>query len=127
MEFKKLTDNVEIPVLGIGTWGMGGKLEIDKSHDKECIEAIKTAIKLEMTHVDTAEMYALGHSEELVGEAIREFERKKLFITTKVSPSNLRYNDVISSCKASLKRLGTNYIDFYLIHFPIQIFLSKKP
>lgn len=118
MEFKILTDNVKIPVLGIGTWTMGGEIEKDTSHDKEDIYAIRTAIDLGMTHIDTAEIYSSGHSEELVGEAIRGFNRKNLFITTKVSPEHLRYDDVISSAKASLKRLNTQYIDLYLIHHP---------
>lgn len=71
-----------------------------------------------MSHSDTAEMYGCGHSEELVGEAISGFDRKDLFITTKVSPEHLRYNDLIASAKASLRRLRTEYIDLYLIHMP---------
>lgn len=71
-----------------------------------------------MSHIDTAEMYGCGHSEELVGEAISGFDRKGLFITTKVSPEYLRYNDLIASAKASLRRLRTEYIDLYLIHMP---------
>lgn len=118
MEFKILSDNVKIPVLGIGTWDIGGEREKDTFHDKEDIYAIKTAIKLGMTHIDTAEMYGNGHTEELVGEAISGFDRKNLFITTKVSPEHLRYSDVISSAKKSLKRLKTSYIDLYLIHAP---------
>lgn len=118
MEFKELGDNVKIPVLGIGTWKMGGGLMADRTRDNECILAIKTAIRLGMTHVDTAELYGNGHAEELVGEAIQGFKREELFITTKVKPGNLKYEDLISAAKRSLKRLGTNYVDLYLIHMP---------
>ncbi len=118
MEFKELTDGVKIPVLGIGTWKMGGGLSADTTHDKECMFAIKIAVRLEMTHIDTAELYGNGHAEELVGEAIQEFEREQLFIATKVKQENLRYDDLISAAKRSLKRLRTGYIDLYLIHGP---------
>ncbi|MDH5754135.1 MAG: aldo/keto reductase [Candidatus Bathyarchaeota archaeon] len=118
MHFKELINGVNISVLGIGTWKMGGGLTVDTAHDKECILAIKTAVRLEMTHIDTAELYGNGHAEELVGEAIQEFEREELFIATKVKQENLRYDDLISAAKRSLKRLRTSYIDLYLIHGP---------
>jgi diketogulonate reductase-like aldo/keto reductase len=118
MQFKEICGGVKISVLGIGTWGIGGELEADRTYDKENVLAIKTAIKLGMTHIDTAELYGNGHTEELVGEAIQDFKREQLFITTKVKPENLRYNDVISAAKRSLKRLRTNYIDLYLVHAP---------
>jgi len=118
MEFKSLTPDTKIPVLGLGTWGIGGAVTADTTYDKESIHAIKTAIELGITHIDTAEMYGHGHAEDLVGEAIKDFNRETLFITTKVSPENLRYDDVIASAKKSLKRLKTDYIDLYLIHLP---------
>lgn len=118
MEFKNLTHNTKIPVLGLGTWSMGGGMMSDTTYDKENIYAIKTAVELGITHIDTAEMYGDGHAEELVGEAIKDFNRETLFITTKVLPENLRYDDVIASAKKSLKRLKTEYIDLYLIHIP---------
>ena len=92
----------------------------DRTQDKEAILAIKTAIRLGITHIDTAELYGDGHAEELVGEAIKEFDRKSLFITTKVKWSNLRYEDVISAVKRSLRRLKTDYIDLYLVHTPMR-------
>lgn len=118
MEFKELADGVKIPVLGIGTWKMGGGLRADRTHDTDCILAIKTAVELGMAHIDTAELYGNGHAEELVGEAIQGFKREELFITTKVKPENLRYDDLISAAERSLKRLRTSYIDLYLIHHP---------
>lgn len=122
MEFKELTDGVKIPVLGLGTWTIGGKKRADRTHDEECIHAIRTAIELGITHIDTAKFYANGHAEELVGEAIQEFKREYLFITTKVDsitqPENLRYDNLISEAEKSLKRLRTSYVDLYLIHMP---------
>ncbi|MEO0292733.1 MAG: aldo/keto reductase [candidate division WOR-3 bacterium] len=118
MEYKNLTQEVKIPVLGLGTWEIGGRLSRDTSKDKEEIDVIKKAIELGYTHIDTAEMYGGGHSEELIGIAIKDFKRESLFITTKVSPENLRYNDVIKSAEKSLNRLKTDYIDLYLIHVP---------
>lgn len=105
-------------MIGIGTWKMGSEMAADRAYDKEAILAIKTAISLGMTHIDTAELYGNGHAEELVGEAIKEFDREALIITTKVKWSNLRYADVIEAAKRSLKRLKTNYIDLYLVHTP---------
>lgn len=118
MEFKRLTNTTKIPVIGLGTWTMGGERETNTTDDKKDIHAIRTAIELGISHIDTAEMYGCGHSEELVGEAISGFDRKGLFITTKVSPEHLRYDDTIASAKASLQRLRTEYIDLYLIHMP---------
>lgn len=118
MKTKKLLNGFEIPVLGIGTYGLGGEHEPDYNHDKESINAIKEAIKIGYNHIDTAELYGQGHSEELIGKAIKDFDRKKLSITTKVYKTNLKYNQVVKSAKASLKRLGTEYIDLYLIHAP---------
>jgi diketogulonate reductase-like aldo/keto reductase len=118
MQTKKLSNDFELPVLAVGTWAIGGEYEPDYSKDKEYIEAIKTAIKLGYIHIDTAEVYGAGHTEEIVAEAIKDFDRKKIFITTKVFKTNLHYDTVINSAKNSLIRLKTNYIDLYLIHAP---------
>ncbi|MBU2633661.1 MAG: aldo/keto reductase [Nanoarchaeota archaeon] len=120
METKKILNSFEIPVLGIGTCLMGGEDygPPEYSDDEKYIKAIQDAIKLGYTHIDTAEIYGGGHTEELVGKAIKDIDRKKLFITTKVAKEHLKYDKVISSAKNSLKRLGTDYIDLYLIHRP---------
>ena len=116
---KKLNNGFEMPVFGFGTWMMGGAFTQDPNNDDQAdIQAIKTAIKFGITHIDTAEKYAGGHAEELVGEAIRNFARKKLFIVSKVSQTNLKYDDLIKSCQATLQRLNTSYLDLYLIHAP---------
>ncbi|MBI5002935.1 aldo/keto reductase [Candidatus Woesearchaeota archaeon] len=109
-----------LPVLGLGTWQIGGKLERSTSHDKEEIEALKTGIQLGLTHIDTAELYGEGHTEELVAQAIKQSKvpRKDLFITSKVMQQHLHYDDVLTACKKSLERLHTDYLDLYLVHFP---------
>lgn len=109
---------VKVPAIGFGTWGIGGRMTPDYSHDKEAVEAIRYAIKLGMWLIDTAEIYGAGHSEELVGEAIKDFERDQVFIVTKVWETNLRYDDVIKAAKRSLSRLKSKYIDLYLVHWP---------
>jgi diketogulonate reductase-like aldo/keto reductase len=123
---KKLKNGFEMPMLGIGTWRMSGDyLPGPSSKDEENVQALKRAVDRGITHIDTAEMYASGHEEELVGEAIKGYAREKLFITSKVWPDHLDYDGVISACKASLERLQTSYLDLYLIHwqnpnFPIK-------
>lgn len=118
MEYLDITDNAKIPVLGLGTWEMGGKITPNKSNDDQYINAIQTAIEMGYEHIDTAEMYGAGHTEELVGQAIKKFDRGNLFLTSKVSPQNLHYQDLIKSAEASLKRLGIDCLDLYLIHKP---------
>lgn len=114
---KKLKNGFAMPVYGFGTWGMGGKYEQDPDNDDSAdIAAIKTAIDLGITHFDTAELYAAGYSEILLGEAIKNYDRSKLFLTSKVYLNHLAYDQVIKSAQASLKRLETNYLDLYLVH-----------
>jgi diketogulonate reductase-like aldo/keto reductase len=118
LEYKVLSKGVKIPVLGVGTWGLGGKHSADYSDDEKSVNAIQCAIDLGMTHVDTAEYYGAGHAEELVGKAIKQFNRDDLFLTTKVYRTHLRYADVFSSIKRSLRRLSTDYVDLFLVHWP---------
>ncbi len=118
MEYKTLFGGVKIPALGLGTWKIGGEFEADYSHDKEAVEAIKAAIDMGYTHIDTAEAYGNGHCEELVAQAIKGYDRSKLFITTKVQKTHLRHDDLLNSAEQSLKRLGISCIDLYLIHAP---------
>ena len=125
MEYKVIGD-VKIPVLGLGTWLIGGDTLPDYSEDEQAIQAIKSAIDLGYDHIDTAEYYGNGHCEELVGKAIKDIDRQSLFITSKVWTTNLNYNDVISSAKRSLQRMRTDYIDLYLIHSPSSNIPIKK-
>ncbi|MEM4497732.1 MAG: aldo/keto reductase [Nitrososphaerota archaeon] len=119
MEYRRLGKTGErIAAIGLGTWGIGGGMSPDYSADKQAIEAIRYAIRLGMNHIDTAEIYGGGHSEELVGEAIKKFRRDEVFIASKVWHTNLRYDDVLRACERSLKRLQTSHIDLYYIHWP---------
>ena len=118
MRYETLPDGAPIPVLGLGTWQFGGESTADTSRDGEFVDTLQQLMAMGYTHIDTAEGYAQGHAEELVGMAMRDMPRGDLFITTKVSPSHLRYDDVFRSIDGSLQRLRTDYVDMYLIHWP---------
>jgi len=116
---KKLQNGFEIPEFGIGTWLIGGtKVRNTENNDPADVQTIKTAVDLGITLIDTAENYAEGWAEKLIGEAIKGIDRNKLFITSKVSPAHLKHDDLIAAAKASLERLQTEYLDLYLIHSP---------
>ena len=116
---KKLTNGLEIPILGFGTWLMGGAMEHDtENNDAGDIASLQEACETGITHFDTAEMYANGYAETLLGIALENVNRDTLFITSKVHPKNLAYDDVLHACKNSLQRLKMNYLDLYLIHAP---------
>ncbi|HMN62126.1 MAG TPA: aldo/keto reductase [Anaerolinea sp.] len=112
--------NLQIPKIGFGTWTIGGRGSADPSLDEKSLLALRSALELGYTHFDTAENYAAGHSEELVGRAIREMgvPRESLFITSKVEPNHLQYEQVLRCCADSLRRLRMEYLDLYLIHWP---------
>ncbi len=95
-----------IPILGLGTWDLRGN---------QCVETVKLALELGYTHIDTAESY---NNENEIGIGIKSFDRSKLFITSKVWPGNLKHDDVLKACDNSLNKLGTGYLDLYLIHWP---------
>lgn len=112
--------NVTLPKIGFGTWKIGGGSRPDPKLDSVSLAALRAALEVGYTHFDTAETYANGHAEELLGRAIREMgvRREALFITSKVQPAHLEYEQVLKSCEVSLDRLGTDYLDLYLIHWP---------
>ena len=112
--------NLTLPKIGFGTWKIGGESSPNLAWDSRSLIALRSALEIGYTHFDTAEYYAAGHSEELVGRAVRESntKRENLFITSKVSPEHLSYDDVFKSCESSLRRLKMDYIDLYLIHWP---------
>ena len=95
---------VEVPIIGQGTWQM----------NKRGLDALRAGIELGMTHIDTAEMYT--GSEEVVAEAIHG-RRRKVFLVSKILPSNASYKGTTRACDASLKRLKTDYLDVYLLHW----------
>ncbi len=102
----RLPSGYAMPVLGLGTWQLVGS---------RCERIVSKAIELGYRHFDTAELYG---NESEIGRAIAHVGRASLFLTSKVSSENLRTNDVIRACARSLERLGTSYLDLYLIHWP---------
>ncbi len=112
--------SLSLPKIGFGTWKIGGESVPDPTTDSASMTALRSALEVDYTHFDTAEYYAGGHAEELLGRAMRETKTKRenVFITSKVSPEHLAYDDVLKSCENSLRRLGMDYIDLYLIHWP---------
>jgi diketogulonate reductase-like aldo/keto reductase len=101
-----------VPVIGQGTWRMGEEASL---HKKE-VAALRLGIELGMTLIDTAEMYAEGGAEEVVGEAITGL-RDQVFLVSKVYPHNASRKGIALACERSLRRLDTDYIDLYLLHW----------
>lgn len=101
-----------IPALGIGTWNMGddGAMAVDE------IASIRRSVELGMCVIDTAEMYGDGKSEQIVGRAIADL-RDDVFLVSKVYPFNASAKGTIEACERSLKRLGTEHLDLYLLHW----------
>ena len=112
MRMLKLPSGETVPVLGQGTWRMG---ENSAKRSSE-IRAIQLGIDLGLTLIDTAEMYGGGESEELVGEAIAG-KREELFLVSKVYPYNATRMGVLAACERSLRRLKTDRLDLYLLHW----------
>ncbi|HET9946559.1 MAG TPA: aldo/keto reductase [Patescibacteria group bacterium] len=114
---KKLQNGFEMPVFGLGTWQMGGRHEHDlNNNDDADIAAVRQALDAGITHIDTAESYAQGYAEVLVGKAIKPYDRSKIFLASKAHQENLSYERIIHSAKESLKRLQTDYLDLYYAH-----------
>ena len=112
MRTVRLPDGTEVPALGQGTWHMGER----SGAAKDEAAAIRLGIELGMTLIDTAEMYGNGGAEEVIAEAIAG-QRDKLFIVSKVYPHNASKTGVPAACERSLKRLRTDRIDLYLLHW----------
>jgi len=108
-----LPNNLSMPRFGIGTWRMGERAAAAQAE----IAAIKAAIERGVTLIDTAEMYGDGGAEEVIAQAIAGV-REKLFIVSKVYPHNASKKGAIAACERSLKRLQTEYLDCYLLHWP---------
>jgi diketogulonate reductase-like aldo/keto reductase len=102
---------VQAPVIGQGTWNL------ERAERSEAVHALRRGIDLGLSHIDTAEMYGAGAVEEIVGEAI-EGRRDEVFLVSKVLPSNASAVGVKRACEHSLRRLRTDWIDVYLLHWP---------
>ena len=103
---RKLKTGYEMPAIAYGTWDIA---------EENVGEKVEIALKSGYNHIDTAEGY---HNEAGIGEVLENYDREELFITSKVLPSNLNYESVIKACERSLEKLGTDYLDLYLIHWP---------
>lgn len=108
---------MNIPKIGLGTWGMGGKYKRDESSREASIKSLRFGLEIGYRLIDTAELYGRGLAEEIVGQAIKNWPRQEIFIISKVWLDNLAYEAVLNSAKNSLVRLETDYIDLYLIHW----------
>lgn len=107
-----LSNGESIPALGQGTWQMAEKA----NRRAQEIEALRLGVELGMTVIDTAEMYGEGAAEELVAEALSE-ERERIFLVGKVYPHNASRQGIAEACERSLRRLKTDRLDLYLLHW----------
>lgn len=112
-EFVLLPDGSKMPKMGQGTYRMG---EDDQQMERE-IKGLQHGLSLGLNMMDTAEMYADGRSENLVGHAIKDMNREDLYLVSKVYPWNANKHKIYSSIDCTLKRLGTDYLDMYLLHW----------
>lgn len=105
--------------IGIGTWKMGGEREalVDKELDRQHVQAMKYSMSLGQNHIDTAELYGNGHTDELVGEAIKDANRQDLFIANKIWQNSVGKKATATGVSKMLDRLGTDYIDLLYIHY----------
>lgn len=101
---------IPVSVIGQGTW------YLEQSDRREAIQAVRRSLELGMTHLDTAEMYGSGEVERMVGEAIVG-HRAEVFLASKVLPEHASYKGTLRACEASLKRLRTEYLNLYLLHW----------
>jgi len=105
-ETRTLADGNAIPLLGLGVWQV--------ANDAECVNAVRWALELGYRHIDTAQAYG---NEEAVGEGLRAsgIPREEIFVTTKFYPGG---DDALAAAEASLRRLGLDYVDLYIVHWP---------
>lgn len=110
---------LELSIIGTGCWAFGGGEYWGDQNQKDVNDVVHASVDLGINFFDTAEAYNEGRSESSLGEAIRGIPRDRLLIGTKVSPSNCYKETLIDHCGASLKRLQTDYIDLYMVHWPL--------
>ena len=116
----RLPGGDDIPVLGLGTWGMGEA----RTRGADMVAALALGLDLGMTLIDTAEMYGEGGAEEVVGKAIAG-RRDEVFLVSKVYPHNATRRGTVAACERSLKRLATDRIDLYLLHWRGEVPLAE--
>ena len=117
MEYRQLGSSpVSVSQIGLGTWGMSGAFW-GAADDEESIRVIRRALELGITLIDTAEVYGAGHAEEVVGRALVGL-RDKAIIASKVSPANLDPAALVPALEGSMRRMKTDYVDVYFVHWP---------
>lgn len=120
MEKRKCKNSgIELSALGTGCWAFGGGEYWGVQNQKDVNNVVHASVEMGINYFDTAEAYNEGRSESSLGEAIIGIPRDRFLIGTKVSPSNCYKETLIDHCEASLKRLQTDYIDIYMVHWPI--------
>jgi diketogulonate reductase-like aldo/keto reductase len=102
---------VQVPRVGLGTW------YLEQSDEKTAVAAVQAALELGLCHIDTAELYGSGDAETLVGRAL-EGRRQSAFLVSKIIPSNASRKGTLKHCEQTLKRLRTDHLDCYLLHWP---------
>jgi diketogulonate reductase-like aldo/keto reductase len=120
MQTVTLPSGERVPALGQGAWRMGE----NQAARAEEIATLRLGLDLGLTLIDTAEMYGEGRAEELIGEVI-EGRREEVFLTSKVYPHNASREGAVAACDRSLKRLRTDYIDLYLLHWRGRVPLTE--
>lgn len=117
MEYTTLGRNsgIKVSAIGIGLWQASGDWNAD---DEQVIKAVAKAHSLGVNLVDTAEAYGNGHSESVLGKALKQVGRENFVVATKVNGAHLRYEELQRAAVASIKRLGVNEIDLYQVHWP---------
>ena len=120
MEYRSIRNsNTDLSVIGLGCWMFGGGDYWGDHHQKDADEIIHAAVDHGINYFDTAEVYNEGRSESSLGMAMKGIPRDRLIIGTKVSPSHAYAGILEEHCEASLRRLQTDYIDIYMLHWPI--------
>jgi len=110
---------LKLSILGTGCWAFGGGEYWGNQNQKDVNSVVHASVDIGINYFDTAEAYNEGRSESSLGEAIIGIPRDRLLIGTKVSPSNCYKETLIDHCEASLKRLRTDYVDIYMVHWPV--------
>lgn len=111
--------DLELSVLGLGCWQFGDDSYWRPATQPEINQTVARAVDLGITYFDTAEAYADGESERMLGKALEYIPRDRVRIGTKVAPSNAYPDQLVDHCEASLRRLDTEYIDLYMVHWPL--------
>ena len=120
MEYRSCgNSDLKLSVLGLGCWAFGGGEYWGEQNQQDVNEVVREAVNYGINYFDSAEAYNNGQSEVSLGQAIKTLPRNKLVIGTKISPSNTYPDILVKHCEDSLKRLATDYIDIYMVHWPV--------